>query len=253
MLSSRRQRIVDLTLPIERGMAGIPTIPLYDRYPVTVQAVTVIDEAQRAFLRAQGVDVAADAEARGVMNTVFTLNSHIGTHIDAPRHFVGEGAAVDEVPLEGLVVREAVVLDLSHKGPGAAITADDLAATGVRPAPGQIPVIKTLWTDRAWGTQELFWQQMIYLDPSVGGWIANHDVPAVAMDCFPEKAWWRVPMTPAERAINHKTWLGRGITMIQFLTNLAALGDHFTLIALPLRLRGMDGSPARVVGIAPAS
>ena len=117
MLSSRRQRIVDLTLPIERGMAGIPTVPFYSRYPVTVQAVTVIDEAQRAFLRGQGVDVVADEEARGVMNTVFTLNSHVGTHIDAPRHFVGEGTAVDEVALGGLVMREAVVLDLSHGSP----------------------------------------------------------------------------------------------------------------------------------------
>ena len=24
------------------------------------------------------------------MNTVFTLNTHIGTHIDAPRHFYAE-------------------------------------------------------------------------------------------------------------------------------------------------------------------
>jgi len=69
------------------------------------------------FLRGQGVDVVADEEARGVMNTVFTLNSHVGTHIDAPRHFIGEGTAVDEVALGGLVMREAVVLDLSHGSP----------------------------------------------------------------------------------------------------------------------------------------
>ena len=33
------------------------------------------------------------------------------------------------------------------------------------------------------------------------------------------------------------------------MTNLGQLGRQFTLIALPLRLSGMDGSPARVVGI----
>ena len=31
------------------------------------------------------------------MNTVFTLNTHIGTHIDAPRHFYADGAAVDDI------------------------------------------------------------------------------------------------------------------------------------------------------------
>ena len=34
-------RIIDLTLPVVSGMAGIPNIPLYDKYPVKVQAVTV--------------------------------------------------------------------------------------------------------------------------------------------------------------------------------------------------------------------
>ena len=37
--------------------------------------------------------------------------------------------------------------------------------------------------------------------------------------------------------------------MIQMLTNLAAIGSRFRIIALPLKLTGMDGSPARVVGI----
>ena len=37
--------------------------------------------------------------------------------------------------------------------------------------------------------------------------------------------------------------------MIQLLTNLGGIGGRFKLVALPLRLRGMDGAPARVVGI----
>jgi kynurenine formamidase len=37
--------------------------------------------------------------------------------------------------------------------------------------------------------------------------------------------------------------------MIQMLTNLGDIGPRFRIIALPLRLKGMDDSPARVVGI----
>lgn len=37
--------------------------------------------------------------------------------------------------------------------------------------------------------------------------------------------------------------------MIQMPTNLVGLGLRFTIIALPLRLKGMHGSPARVAGI----
>ena len=105
-------RIVDLTLPVVSGMAGIPNIPLYEKYPVTVQAVTVVSDEQRPLLAREGVDLMAEAPATGTMNTVLTLNTHIGTHIDAPRHFLADGGAVDQWPLDRLVMRDAVVLDV---------------------------------------------------------------------------------------------------------------------------------------------
>lgn len=105
-----------------------------------------------------------------------------------------------------------------------------------------------MWTDRAWGRPE-FWNETIHLEPSVSEWTAARGVAAVAMDCFPEKPFWRMTLAPAERGANHKRWLGAGIPMIQLLTNLGDIGDRFKLVALPLRLRGMDGAPARVVGI----
>jgi arylformamidase len=241
-------RIVDLTLPVASGMAGIPKISFYEKYPVKVQAVTVVSEEQRVLLVSDGVDLLTDAPAIGSMNTVLTLNTHIGTHIDAPRHFYADGDSVDNWPLDRLVMRDAVVLDVSDKPEGAGVTADDLQRTGVMPARGQVAVIKTLWTNRAWGKPE-FWDNTIYLDPSVSEWTMAHGVAAVAMDCFPEKPFWRMQLTPAERGANHKRWLKAGIPMVQLLTNLDQIGDRFALIALPLRLKGMDGSPARVVGV----
>lgn len=241
-------RIIDLTLPIVSGMAGIPKIPVYDQFPIKVQAATVVDEAQRELLARQGIDVMSTAGAIGHMNTVMTLQSHIGTHIDAPRHFFTSGAAVDELPLDRLAMRRAVVCDVSGKPAGSGITAADLEQCGTRPSAGDIVVIKTGWTDRAWGKPE-FWDNTIYLDPSVSEWTSTFGVVAVAMDCFPEKPFWRFTLQPHERGANHKRWLGNGIPMIQLLTHLDQVGRQFTITALPLRLTGMDGSPARVIGI----
>jgi arylformamidase len=241
-------RIVDLTLPVTSNMAGIPKIAFYAQYPTRIQAVTVVSEAQRATLAAEGVDCLADAPVINSMNTVITLNTHIGTHIDAPRHFYADGASVSEVPLERIVMREAVVLDVSHKAAGEGVTADDLEKTGVKPAGRQIAVIKTSWTDRAFGKPE-FWSNTIHLEPSVGEWVERQGVSAVAMDCFPEKPFWLMTLTPAERGANHKRWLKAGIPMIQMLTRLDRIAPKFTLVALPLNLIGMDGAPARVIGI----
>ncbi|AMN43864.1 cyclase family protein [Rhodoplanes sp. Z2-YC6860] len=243
-------RIVDLTLPVTSNMAGIPKIAFYEQNPTRVQAVTVVSEEQRATLTAERVDLLPDAPITNSMNTVFTLNTHIGTHIDAPRHFYADGYSVTDLPLDRIVMREAVVIDVSHKKPGEGVTGDDLERTGVKPAPGQIAVIKTLWTNRAFGKPE-FWAQTIHLEPSVGEWVERQGVSAVAMDCFPEKPFWLMTLTPAERGANHKRWLKAGIPMIQMLTALDRIAPRFMLTALPLKLQGMDGAPARVIGIEP--
>lgn len=241
-------RIVDLTLPITSGMAGIPGIAFYQQYPTRVQAVSVVSDEQRATLASEGVDCLPDAPAINSMNTVFTLNTHIGTHMDAPRHFYADGASISDISLDLTVMREAVVLDVSGKAAGEGVTGDDLERTGVKPAAGHIAVIKTLWTDRAFGKPE-FWNSPVHLEPSVGEWVGSKGVAAVAMDCFPEKPFWLMQLTPAERGANHKRWLKAGIPMIQMLTSLGNIGPKFTLIALPLKLFGMDGAPARVIGI----
>ena len=140
-------RIVDLTLPVTSNMAGIPKIAFYEQYPTRIRAVTVVSEAQRATLAAEGVDCLPDAPVANSMNTVITLNTHIGTHIDAPRHFYADGASVSDIALDRIVMREAVVLDVSHKAAGEGVTGDDLEKTGVKPGPDQIAVIRTSWTE----------------------------------------------------------------------------------------------------------
>ena len=227
-------RIVDLTLPVVTGMAGIPMIPLYEQYPVKVQAVTVVDGDQRARLVREGVDVIADAPAVGHMDTVLTLNTHIGTHIYATRNCLANGGPVDELPLNRLVMRDAVVLDVSGKPAGAGISGDDLQRTGARPDRGHQDVV-----DRPCLGQARVLERD---DPSRTERERVERRP-------PEKPFWRMTLAPAERGANHKRWLGAGIPMIQLLTNLGDIGDRFKLVALPLRLRGMDGAPARVVGI----
>ena len=127
----------------------------------------------------------------------------------------------------------------------------DILDSGVELGPNRIPVIHTGWTDKTWGKPE-FWTQMPYLEPGVGALMASKGVPALAMDVFPEKPLWRgVKLEPNEVwQGNHLALMGKGIPLIQFVTNLAQIGaNKFTLIALPLKMKGADGSPARVIAL----
>ena len=89
-------RIVDLSTPLYDGIRGLETEPK-----------TTID-------------------TEGYNTTTLHLYSHTSTHMDAPRHFVAGGDAIDEVDLRACV-GSADVIDLTATEPNGVIGVEDLA------------------------------------------------------------------------------------------------------------------------------
>jgi arylformamidase len=244
-------RVVDLTLPIESNMPGIPGIKTYADNPSKVDVVTAITEAQKSQLQAEGMTLNSNLAVNGrAMISVLSILVHNGTHIDAPRHMMEKGSPIDQMPL-GQLVKEGVLINLPNKGPNSVVTMKDIEDSRVELGPNRIPVIHTGFTEKTWGKPE-FWTQMPYLEAGVGALMAGKGVPAVAMDVFPEKPLWRgVKLDPGEVWVaNHLALFEKGIPLIQFVTNLSQIGTNkFVLIALPLNIKGGDASPARVVAL----
>ena len=244
-------RVVDLTLPIESNMPGIPGIKTYADNPSKVDVVTAINEAQKAQLETEGMTLNSNIAVNGrAMISVLSILVHNGTHIDAPRHMLEKGSPIDQMPL-GQLVKEGVLINLPNKGPSSVITVKDIEDSGVELGPNRIPVINTGFSEKTWGKPE-FWTQMPYLEAGVGALMASKGVPAVAMDVFPEKPLWRgVKLDPGEVWVaNHLALFEKGIPLIQFVTNLSQIGTgKFVLVALPLKIKGGDASPARVVAL----
>ena len=244
-------RVVDLTLPIESNMAGIPGFKVYADNPSKVYIISAMTEAQKEMLRAEGMTLSDPVEINGrSMISILHIMTHNGTHIDVPRHMMEKGFPVDQLPLVQ-VAKEGVLINLTHKGPNSSVSVKDILDTGVALGPDRIPVVHTGWTDKTWGKPE-FWSQMPYLEPGVGALMASKGVPALAMDVFPEKPLWRgVKVEPGEVwQGNHLALMQRGIPLIQFVTNLSQIGSsRFVLVALPMKMKGADGSPARVIAL----
>jgi kynurenine formamidase len=244
-------RVVDLTLPIESNMAPIPGLKIYADHPSKVGIIAAMTESQKEQLRSEGLTLVDNVEINGrVMISLLSILTHSGTHIDAPRHVLEKGFPVDQLPL-AQVAKEGVLINLPHKGANSSISVKDILDTGVELGPDRIPLIHTGWTDKMWGKPE-FWTQMPHLEPGVGAMMASKGVPALALDVFPEKALWRgIKLDPGEVWLgNHHALLGKGIPLIQFVTNLSQIGSgKFVLVALPLKMKGADGSPARVIAL----
>jgi len=144
-----------------------------------------------------------------------------------------------------------VLINLSGKGPNSVVAVRDVAESGVEIRPDTIVMINTGWTDKMWGKPG-FWEQMPYLERGVTEHLANKGVAGVAIDVFPEKPLWRgVKLDPGEVWIaNHLSLLQRNLPLIQFVTNLSQIGtNRFTVVAVPLAIKGADASPVRVIAL----
>ena len=120
------QRVVDLTRPIEPGIAMWPGTPA----PSFETKVTV--------------------EENGFFARLWHLWEHTGTHIDAPAHFISGGATVESLPLAGLVC-PAVVIDVSDRcegKPDYAVSTDDVAR--FEAAHGQVPAGSAVLLHTGW-------------------------------------------------------------------------------------------------------
>lgn len=181
----------------------------------------------------------------GRSNTFFSTACHLGTHIDAPLHFIPDGQTVDEIALDALI-GPAVTLDLRMAAAaGPSLTVDVLvdAAAG-RSLRGRIAVLLTGWVTEAFGTEAYYGPEHPHLTVEAAEFLVAAQPNAVAVDTLVDA------VEPPRHGDNpvHRTLLGAGIPLIENFANGEQLpADGYRMIALPLAIIGADGAPARVV------
>jgi kynurenine formamidase len=184
-------------------------------------------------------------------STTFTMSAHAFTHIDSPLHIESDRMPIDAVPLNNLT-GPAVIIDLAYVQPNQAIKIPDLKKSADEIIPGDIAVLKTAWDlKNSWKDRE-YWTEAPYLDEEAAAWLAQQNLNAVGFD-FPQDYVTReipgrhphVQEMPA-----HDLILRKGIYQIEYLCNVHQINTkRVTLIALPLKLAGCEGAPARVIAL----
>lgn len=168
-----------------------------------------------------------------------TTSTHQGTHIDSSRHFFYDGETIDTIALDRLIVR-AIKIDLTHKKNKEAITPDDLKPYMDKIKPGCAILLHTGW-DKQW-PEDIFFSDFPYVSVELAEWIRDQKIGLVGMDMpTPNGDAWKVV---------HETILRDGTLIVEGLANMEQItADEFTFLALPLKLKGRDGSPIRAVAI----
>jgi len=188
----------------------------------------------------------------GFQACALNLSMHTFTHVDTPLHVMPNQITIDQVSLDQLA-GPAAILNLKI-GPNQPITEEGLKKAGGHIKPGDIVLLKTGWDlQRDWMTRE-FWTEAPYVDEKAATWLVGQQIKAVGFD-FPQD--YHIRDIPArhprvEELTTHSIILRRGIYLIEYLCNLHQIKvDRAEIFALPLKIAGAEGAPARVVAVVP--
>ena len=161
--------------------------------------------------------------------TDLRMSTHTGTHIDAPLHYLKNGGSIDTIPLSH-VVGLCRVLDVTLAG--TLITTHHLQ--------GRLEGIERLLLKTSFSGIDRFDENYPSLTADAARLITGYEMKCVGIDS-PSIESYECDGTV------HRELLSHGCLIIELLDLSNVEEGDYTLVALPLRFTGLDGSPARVV------
>lgn len=153
--------------------------------------------------------------------TKLEMSLHSGTHLEAPFHYLNNGRTVNEIPLTAFVGECAVINcgGLANDLTGADV--EDLVAPGVKKV-----LFKTLGGCR-------LSRSAAFALIHAGVELVGIDAPSVA--------------TEDDEETVHRELMMAGVVLLEGLTLRHVQSGKYTLVALPLRIDGVEAAPCRAV------
>jgi arylformamidase len=189
------------------------------------------------------------SEKDGIQATSYAISAHAFTHLDAPLHFVTNGRSIDSFPVD-YFIGEAAILDIP-KGKGEPISAEEMQKAGKHAKDGDIILIRTGWLEKMWGKDG--YDDCPYLTADAAEWLVRLKARIVGYDFVEDysvRDFHHKGRVEPEQLVVHQILLRDGILNLEYVNNLSKVSQpRFKVIALPLPLKGCDGSLTRVVAI----
>jgi len=206
-------RVVDLTLPLASGDRGV------------------------------NVKRARRLETDGWNASILSLYSHCGTHMDAPVHF-GVGTQTIDSIAEKDFIGPAWVADVRPVESRALIKPEHLGDIAEQFKPGDSLLICTGWSD--YYGQDKYRNELPRVSANLARWCVDKKVKMLGVE--PPSV---VDVNNMEELTSiHQILFKGGVIVVEGLANLVSLSKpKVTFIALPLKIAGGDGAPARAIAI----
>ena len=164
----------------------------------------------------------------GVNESTLHINLHTGTHMDAQRHVLENGSTIEDIDLNKCIT-PCKVLDFTHLND--CISKEELMKKNIQK--DDFILLKTRNSFR-----EDFDFEFVYLNSDGAEYLQETGIKGVGIDSLGIERGQPGHMT-------HKALLSKDIVILEGLRLKDIEEGEYILCALPLKLRGGDGSPVR--------
>lgn len=165
--------------------------------------------------------------------TRLDFDVHTGTHIDAPLHFVPNGATTNDIEVNKLI-GNALVLVFS----GTVIKQEDLEQKNIPAGTSKI-LLKTNNSSNGW-FKKPFDTNFVAIDKSAAKWLVKRGVQLIGIDGPSIQKYTDTKET-------HVILLENNVVILEGL-NLDGINEgEYELICLPIKAEGCEGAPARAI------
>lgn len=205
------QAWIDISVPVYQGMVHWPGDPEFQ-----VDRVQSLDRGEACNL------------------THFSTSAHIGTHMDAPAHFLKDGVGIDQAPLDALI-GECRVLQIHDPE---AVRVAELKEQRIQA--GERILFKTRNSAQRWDDRE-FNEEFVYISEEAATFLADQQVRTVGIDYLSVGGFTK------DGPETHRALLSAGIWIIEGLDLTRISPGRYELVCLPIKLRDSDGAPARAL------
>jgi arylformamidase len=174
----------------------------------------------------------------GAVANVTRINStvHLGTHVDAPRHFLNDGRTVEQLPLE-VLTGPCYVVQLPDGVD--AITSEVLERTEI--APDMKRILFGTSNSHLWANGESKFQtDFVAIEDDAAEWLVERGVQLVGVDYLSVAPY-------SDPVPTHTILLKAGVVIVEGLNLSQVMRGFYDLYCLPLKIAGSDGAPARAI------
>jgi arylformamidase len=168
--------------------------------------------------------------------TQMSSSVHLGTHVDAPRHFLNDGPTVEQLLLE-VLTGPCYVTQLPDGIE--AITSEVLDRTEI--TSDMKRVLFGTSNSHYWAKGESKFQtDFVAITEDGAEWLVERGVQLVGIDYL--------SVAPYDESIpTHTVLLKAGVIIVEGLNLSKIMRGFYDLYCLPLKIAGSDGAPARAI------